>query len=153
MHSSWKSRGVVLGVFWQILLRGVLGVVRKSVWVGGLLYCIFMWKFSKIFIGGTWGASLSPPVHLCQGVHKMSNLKIFFHYGVRKHPCFITLTPSLVKKYSREKTSTIYVVAWIANAILRCSLMTVWTGVKGYNMRPLQGEFSKYSQTCVNGHL
>jgi hypothetical protein len=37
---------------WQILLRGVLGVVRKSVW-GGHFYCIFMWKFFKIFIGCT----------------------------------------------------------------------------------------------------
>ncbi len=54
--------------FWQILLRGVLGVVRKS--VGGHFYCIFMWKFSKICIGGTWGAPL-PPLPPC--VHLWCN--------------------------------------------------------------------------------
>ncbi len=42
----------VLGFFWQILLRGVLGVVRKS--GGGSRFVAFLCgTFSKIFIGGT----------------------------------------------------------------------------------------------------
>ncbi len=39
--------GRVLGFFWQILLRGVLGVVRKSGGGGVLFYYIIMWKFFK----------------------------------------------------------------------------------------------------------
>jgi hypothetical protein len=39
MHSSWKSRGGGgPSGFWQILLRGVLGVVRKSVGGSFLLH-------------------------------------------------------------------------------------------------------------------
>ncbi len=41
----------VLGFFWQILLRGVIGVVRKS---GGSCFIgSLCGSFSKIFIGGT----------------------------------------------------------------------------------------------------
>ena len=58
MHSSWKSKGGVLGFFWQILLRGVLGVVRK---LGGVVfYCIFMWKFFKNLYRGN--IRCTPPV-------------------------------------------------------------------------------------------
>jgi hypothetical protein len=43
--------GWVLGIFWQMLLRGVLGVVRKS---GGVVFIAFLCgSFTKIFIGGT----------------------------------------------------------------------------------------------------
>ncbi len=40
-HSSWKFKGS-LG-FWPILLRGVLGVVRKPTWVPFFMfYCLFV---------------------------------------------------------------------------------------------------------------
>ena len=69
--------GSVLGFFWQILLRGVLGVVRKSGVV--VFYCIFMWKFLKIFIGGTWGAPPPPPPPpVC--IYVPSPLSIFIDY-------------------------------------------------------------------------
>ncbi len=56
--------GGVLGFFWQILLRGVLRVVRKSGW--GSCYIAFLYRsFSKIFIGGTWGAPLPPLPPVC----------------------------------------------------------------------------------------
>ncbi len=43
--------GGVLGVFWQIFLREVLGVVRKS-GGGGLCFIAFLFEsFSKIFLG------------------------------------------------------------------------------------------------------
>jgi hypothetical protein len=51
-------------VFWQILLRGVLGIVRKSVG-GGVVFISFLCgSFQKIFIGGTWGAP-PPAPSLC----------------------------------------------------------------------------------------
>ncbi len=60
--------GGILGVFWQILLRGVLGVVRIS--GGGVVfYCIFMWKFFKNLYRGYMRCPPLPPgppcVHLC----------------------------------------------------------------------------------------
>ncbi len=63
MHSSWKSRGGPW-VFWQIILRGVLGVVRK---LGGgvVFYCIFMWKFFKNRYRGYMRCPSPPFVHLC----------------------------------------------------------------------------------------
>ncbi len=65
MHSSWKSRGGGPCFLWQILLRGVLGVVRKS--GGESCFIAFLCgSFSKIFIGGTLGAPSPPPcVILC----------------------------------------------------------------------------------------
>jgi hypothetical protein len=65
MHSSWKSREGVLGFFWQILLRGVLGFVRKS---GGSCFIAFLCgSFSKIFIGvhEVPPLSPSPPPPVC----------------------------------------------------------------------------------------
>jgi hypothetical protein len=53
----------------QILLRRVLGVVRKSRGWSSILafYCIFMSKFFEVFWRGTWGASspFSLPPPLC----------------------------------------------------------------------------------------
>ena len=49
MHSSWKSRGV-LGVFWQILLMGVLGVVRKS-GGGSFLLHFYVEVFQNLYRG------------------------------------------------------------------------------------------------------
>ncbi len=45
---------------------GVIRVFGKFFWGGtwgwgGRFYCIFMWKFLKIFIGGTCGAPPLPP--------------------------------------------------------------------------------------------
>jgi hypothetical protein len=52
MHSSWKSRGGgYLGFLANSFEGGTWGCEKIS--EGGRFYFIFMWKFSKIFIGGT----------------------------------------------------------------------------------------------------
>jgi hypothetical protein len=65
MHSSWKSRGGVLVFFGKFFWGRYLGLWEKQ---GGSCFIAFLCgRFSKIFIGGTWGAPpLSPPpcVHL-----------------------------------------------------------------------------------------
>ncbi len=54
--------GGVLVFFWQILLKGVLGVVRKS--GGVVLDCILCGSLSKIFIG-VHEVPPSPPPPVC----------------------------------------------------------------------------------------
>ncbi len=72
MHSSWKSRGGgSLGFLANSFEGGTWGCEKISGGGGGRFYCIFMWKFSKIFIGGTWGAPLLPPV--C--IYELINLR------------------------------------------------------------------------------
>ncbi len=76
MHSSWKSRG---GggpwIFWQILLRGVLGVVRKSV---GVVFIAFLCgSFTKSLKGVHEGP---PPPPLCASMIS----KLLFLKGRRR---------------------------------------------------------------------
>ncbi len=69
MHNSWKSRVGGPWFFWQILLRGILGVVRKS---GGSCFIAFLCgSFSKIFIVGTLAAPPPPPP--CLSMVKVNN--------------------------------------------------------------------------------
>ena len=58
------GRGV-LGFFWQILLRGYLGLWENQRGVG-VFYCIFMWKFFKNLYKRYMRCPLPPPpcVHL-----------------------------------------------------------------------------------------
>jgi hypothetical protein len=61
MHSSWKSGGGPW-VFWQILLRGVLGVVRKSVGGGVVLLHFYVEVFKNLYRGYMRCPPLLPPV-------------------------------------------------------------------------------------------
>jgi hypothetical protein len=70
--SCWAAIDEVI-----FLLRGVLGVVRKSGRESSnfVFYCIFMIQFFKVFWGGTWGAPYSPsPVCIYVGSSKFKNL-------------------------------------------------------------------------------
>jgi hypothetical protein len=69
----------------QILLRGVLGVVRKSGRGSSIFvfYCIFMIQFFKVYWKGTWGVPLLPPPPVCIYGQRCANLKLLNFWAVK----------------------------------------------------------------------